>query len=159
MWSMFYVALLLVVSIFCLLGGIDAEAGILDLGACAVALFLCGTITLTRNRISDGMAELPIKLRVALRAVAIVCVIAFVSILSAWMIDYVWLDSSGSIQLQFFAVTVSLFAVVSTALYFLGQRGGALWRLSPCALWDLASPAFRCDVQGYSHHAHGSALA
>mgnify|MGYP003270466604 CR=1 FL=1 len=74
MWSVFYVALLLVVGIFCLLGGIDAEAGILDLGAYAVALFLCGTITLMRNRISDGMAELPIKLRAALRAVAIVCV-------------------------------------------------------------------------------------
>lgn len=135
MWSVFYVALLLVVGIFCLLGGIDAEAGILDLGAYAVALFLCGTITLMRNRISDGMAELPIKLRAALRAVAIVCVIAFVSIVSAWMIDYVWLDTSGSIQLQYFAVTVLLFALASVALYFLGQRGGALMAFVPlCAL-------------------------
>ena len=135
MWSVFYVALLLVVGIFCLIGGIDAEAGILDLGAYAVALFLCGTITLMRNRISDGMAELPIKLRAALRAVAIVCVIAFVSIVSAWMIDYVWLDTSGSIQLQYFAVTVLLFALASVALYFLGQRGGALVTFVPlCAV-------------------------
>lgn len=147
MWSVFYVALLLVVGIFCLLGGIDAEAGILDLGACAVALFLCGTITLTRNRISDGMAELPIKLRVALRAVAIVCVIAFVSILSAWMIDYVWLDSSGSIQLQFFAVTNFSPLPFHCLPLFLRpciswvSEGEPLWRLSPCALWDLASPS------------------
>lgn len=50
------------------------------------------------------------------------------------MIDFAWMESIGGIQLQFFGLTVGLFLAVCTALYFIGQRSGALVSAVPlCA--------------------------
>lgn len=133
-WSVLYLVLLIVVGVFCALGAVEGGAGRLDLTVYAVVVLLCGVVTLMRHRLADGLAGLSAKLRVALRIVGIIVVLGFVSIVSAWMVDYVWLDQSGSIQLQYFAVTVSLFLLASVVLFFLGQRGGALVALVPlCA--------------------------
>lgn len=42
MWSALYIALLLVVAVFCVLGGVDGQAGILDMSAYALMLLACG---------------------------------------------------------------------------------------------------------------------
>lgn len=148
-WTLLYVVLLLIIGVFCVIGSVAYDAGALDLGAYSVVLLLCGSLTLfgrpapapvagmteARNRnarhlnlegesAKDAMG--PSGLLVCIRQMGCsLLVVAAVSIASAWMIDYLWLESSGDIQVKFFAVTSLLFFVVGVALFFLGRCHGA----------------------------------
>lgn len=127
--------LLLVVAVFCVLGGVDGRAGILDMSAYALVLLACGVATLFRFRVTDELQKVSASFSRALHIGFVVVAAVFVSIVSAWIVDYVWLETNSSIQMQFFSLTASLFAMISVALYFLGQRGGALMVLVPlCAV-------------------------
>lgn len=135
MWSVLYIVLLLVVAVFCALGGVDGQAGILDMSAYALVLLTCGVATLFRSRVALELQKLSGSLNRALYIGLAVVAIAFVSIVSAWIVDFVWLETSSSIQMRFFSLTAAVFAMCSVALYFLGQRGGALMLLVPiCAV-------------------------
>lgn len=135
MWSALYIALLLVVAVFCVLGGVDGQAGILDMSAYALVLLACGVATLFRFRVTEELQKMSGPFSRALHIGFVVVATVFVSIVSAWIVDYVWLETNSSIQMQFFSLTASLFAMISVALYFLGQRGGALMVLVPlCAV-------------------------
>lgn len=134
-WSALYIALLLVVAVFCALGGVDGQAGILDMSAYALVLLACGVATLFRSKVALEFRKLSDALGRVVHIGTAVVAIAFVSIVSAWIVDFVWLEASSSIQMQFFFLTAAVFAMCSGALYFLGQRGGALMVLVPiCAV-------------------------
>ena len=141
MWSVLYIALLLVVAVFCALGGVDGQAGILDMSAYALVLLACGVATLFRSKVALEFRKLSGALGRAVHIGTAVVAIAFVSIVSAWIVDFVWLETGSSIQMQFFFLTSSLFAMCSVALYFLGQRGGALMVFVPICAVGFASPS------------------
>lgn len=135
MWSALYIALLLVVAVFCALGSVDGQAGILDMSAYALVLLACGVATLFRSKVALEFRKLSDALGRVVHIGTAVVAIAFVSIVSAWIVDFVWLEASSSIQMQFFFLTAAVFAMCLVALYFLGQRGGALMVLVPiCAV-------------------------
>lgn len=134
-WSLLYIALLLIVAVFCVLGGVDGQAGILDMTAYAIVLLACGVAILYRSKVELEFQKLSGFLNRVLHIGIAVVSTFFASIVSAWIVDYVWLETSSSIQMQFFGLTAMVFAMVSVALYFLGQLGGALMVLVPlCAV-------------------------
>lgn len=134
MWALPQVALLALVAAFAAGGSLAPDVGKFEIAAYSAALPLCGLLVLARRRVSAGLAGLSVKLAPAIR-VFIACVTLFlVSVASAWMIDFAWMESIGGIQLQFFGLSVGLFLAVCTALYFIGQRSGALVSAVPlCA--------------------------
>ena len=134
MWALPQAVLLALVAAFAAGGSLGPDVGKFEIAAYSAALPLCGLLVLARRRVTAGLADLPVKLATAIR-VFIACVtLLLVSVASAWMIDFAWMESIGGIQLQFFGLTAGLFLAVGTALYFIGQRSGALVSAVPlCA--------------------------
>lgn len=134
MWALPHAGLLLLVAAFAAGGGLEADVGKFEIGAYSLVLFLCGASVLVRSRFNASLTRLSRRLSTAIRSLIAFATLSAVSIASAWMVDYAWMESIGGIQLQFFGLTAILFFVVSAALYFIGQRSGGLVSIVPvCA--------------------------
>lgn len=83
MWSALYIVLLLVVAVFCVLGGVDGQAGILDMSAYALVLLACGVATLFRFRVTDELQKMSGPFGRALHIGFVVVATVFVSVVSA----------------------------------------------------------------------------
>lgn len=134
-WLAPHVLLLAVVAAFAVSGHLDAQAGRLEIAAYSLVVLACGLMVLARRRVGDALDGLSRGVATGLRVFIACTALIAVSLASAWVVDFAWMESIGGIQLQFFSVTALLFLVVSTALYFLGQRTGALVAVVPlCAV-------------------------
>ncbi len=134
MWALPHAGLLLLVAAFAAGGGLEADVGKFEIGAYSLVLFLCGASVLVRSRFNASLTRLSRRLSTAIRSLIAFATLSAVSIASAWMVDYAWMESIGGIQLQYFGLTASLFFALSAALYFIGQRSGGLVSIVPaCA--------------------------
>ena len=134
MWALPHVALLLLVAAFAAGDGLEVDVGKLEVGAYSLALLLCGASVLVRPRVNASLGRLSCKLSTAIRSLIAFATLSAVSVASAWMVDYAWMESIGGIQLQYFGLTAILFFVLDAALYFIGQRSGGLVVIIPvCA--------------------------
>ena len=134
LWAFPQVVLLVLVAAFAVGGSLGSDVGKLEIAAFSILISLCVAVVLTRRRVAADLAGLSVKLATAIRALIACVTLLFVSVASAWMVDFAWMESIGGIQLQFFGLTAGLFLVLGAALYFIGQRSGALVSVVPlCA--------------------------
>lgn len=76
----------------------EADAGKFEIGAYSLALFLCGAFVLVRSRLNVSLSRLSCKLSTAIRSLIAFATLSAVSIASAWMVDYAWMESIGGIS-------------------------------------------------------------
>gem|GEM_PF-4430150 len=98
MWALPHVVLLLLVATFAVGGGLEADAGKFEIGAYSLALFLCGAFVLVRSRLNVSLSRLSCKLSTAIRSLIAFATLSAVSIASAWMVDYAWIEPIGGIS-------------------------------------------------------------
>lgn len=131
LWIAPFVALLLLIGGFCVRGWISSEIGILEMGVYSVGICLFGLMTQMRRSYITACNELPRFVSWGVHAFVACATILFTSLISAWLIDYAWLDGSDLISIRYFAVTTLVFISASFILYFYGQRYGALVAFVP----------------------------
>lgn len=98
MWALPHVVLLLLVATFAVGGGLEADAGKFEIGAYSLVLFLCGAFVLVRSRLNVSLSRLSYKLSTAIRSLIAFATLSAVSIASAWMVDYAWIEPIGGIS-------------------------------------------------------------
>lgn len=132
-WPLLFVAILLLVGLFCAKGGVASDVGLLDMGCFSAVLFGCGVLSFFRRPFSDALNSLSLPVGESLRAFLALMVLAAVAVASAWVIDFIWLESSAQIDISFFFTTAVLLFAAETVLYFVGQRTGVFVALVPIA--------------------------
>lgn len=131
LWALPQLLLLVLLGGFCATNNVAGNVGWLEITAYSVALFICGVIPLCRTKLTQGIEKLPKLTFISSGVFVVAFIITFVSLVSAWIVDFAWMENSGTIQVQYVAVTAAIFAAAGIALYFLGNQTGALVVLVP----------------------------
>lgn len=131
LWTVPFLVLLALVGHFCLEGALESEIDQSVVSWVSIVLFIFGALTLFHRRFNRALDALSMSVSEPLRVCIALALLAIVSVVSAWLLDFVWLESSSALGVQYVAVTAVCFAAMGGVLYFIGQRSGALLILIP----------------------------
>ncbi len=124
LWPIPFIVLLAGMGTLCANGMCAFAPGALC--AFTAATELCGGATLVRTYLVPWFDRIGSRSAHLLRAARDLVLLFIAALISAWALEAAWNESMGQIPLAFFALSVGIVFVAMLALYFIGQRCGAL---------------------------------
>lgn len=132
-WSLAPAVVSLFIAIWNYLGNVEFAFGPLDFAAFSLLMPVFAFIPLIcRRPINKVLSDISRHNRVV-RASYSLFILVVVAAISTWYLDYAWLGNGIAIAPKYFFVSFVLMLMAIAALYYLGQRGGALASLVPVA--------------------------
>ncbi|MBM6756503.1 LTA synthase family protein [Collinsella tanakaei] len=128
LWPAAHIALLAVMAYLCHAGMCIFEPGALVIFSLVVEA--AGALTLARSAIAGVLDRMDPASGRILRPVRDVALMTAASVLSVWALERAWNAQYARIPILFFGVAVLVVLLAMLALYFAGQRTGALCTLA-----------------------------
>lgn len=128
LWPAAHIALLAVMAYLCHAGMCIFEPGALVIFSLVVEA--AGALTLARSAIAGVLDRMDPASGRILRPVRDVALMTAASVLSVWALERAWNAQYACIPILFFGVAVLVVLLAMLALYFAGQRTGALCTLA-----------------------------
>lgn len=136
-WPAAFVGIEVFLGVWCSNGLIAADPDEGTFVTVSLIIAALGFATMLRRPMQDWLNVQSVLSATLLRTARDVIILVAAAATSAWLIDFVWLETSAHIDVLYVWTTFLIFLAAEFALYALGQRSGILAVLVPAAAFGL----------------------